>query len=143
MTDKIIIPPLIWMGKHYKWKECVDNNRKCDYKNPYCTMCDALTLPYEGDRSQPLVKEVQHSKSEMRRIKSMKEEKSWGGIILNNPYPYKDVVGELQRLAFEQGASNMFNAIIEHIENKLETGEYLHDILRRLKEKNGVSKENL
>ena len=43
VKERIIIPPLIWMGTHYKWKECVDNNLECDYKRPECTMCDALT----------------------------------------------------------------------------------------------------
>ena len=64
MTDSIIIPPLIWVkdsfGEHYKWKDCIDNNIECDiYKCPEALMCDALTLAYEGDRSQPLIKEIQ------------------------------------------------------------------------------------
>lgn len=63
MTDKIIIPPLIWLGDHYKWKDCVDRNIPCDKTCPEFFMCDALTLDYEGDRSQPLIKEIHHGPS--------------------------------------------------------------------------------
>jgi hypothetical protein len=64
MPDSIIIPPLLWikdtMGEHYKWKSCVDANIECNIKCPSFCMCDALTLDYEGDRSQPLVKKIHH-----------------------------------------------------------------------------------
>lgn len=66
MPDQIIIPPLIWVrdnfGEHYKWKDCVDKGMECDIKKcPSACMCDALTLEYDGDRSQPLIKQIHHT----------------------------------------------------------------------------------
>lgn len=63
MTGQMIIPPLIWVtdkfGEHYKWKDCIDRNIECDiYTCQEALMCDALTLPYEGDRSKELIKEI-------------------------------------------------------------------------------------
>ncbi len=68
MVDNIIIPPLVWIkdniGEHYQWKKCADEGRHCFADNlegcDECLMCGALTLPYEGDRSVELKKEVHH-----------------------------------------------------------------------------------